>query len=148
MRLTCKLKSKDNLLLLEPFGNTGRLLIDKIYDVDFKEYKSKRSIEQNKLLWKLIQAISKTTHNDEIDVYIGGLEEIDIKSDIAYCKHKEELQNRYRAIKYLTTATLTNGTVLQVYKVWIGSSKFNVKEMKGLISYFQDLVSSLGVELV
>jgi hypothetical protein len=148
MRMTGKVKSKDNFIEIEPFGNTERLELDKVYDIDFKEYKSKRSIEQNKLLWKLIQSISKASDSDVMDTYIDGLEHCNAKSDIDYSQTLEQMQGKkYRAFKFLTNATLTNGTILGVYKVWFGSSKFNVSEMTQLIRYFQDLAMSYGINV-
>ena len=53
----------------------------KIYICDIKEYKQKRSVEQNKLLWKIIHRIAKETYQSDEDVYCAVLERADALSD-------------------------------------------------------------------
>ena len=54
-----------------------KLDMDKLYVVEIKEPKSKRSLEQNKMLWQLIHAIAKETHQDDMEVYCACLERAD-----------------------------------------------------------------------
>ena len=147
MRLTAKLKSKDNFLVFEPFGNTERLLCEKVYDLNIKDYKSSRSLEQNKMLWGLVQAISKETQNDEMDIYIAGLEHCNAKSEfiVALPETEQSLKKVFRAVKAVGKSFLGLQEAI-TYQCWLGSSKFNVEEMTQLIQYFKDLAQELGIE--
>lgn len=105
---------------------------NKLYEV--KEYKSKRSNEQNKMLWKLIHLIAKEKLQDDMEVYIAILEKADAKSDyiIAMPETENELKKNFRAVKFIRQQ-LVNQTTMNVYKVYIGSSKMNTKEMTELL---------------
>lgn len=105
---------------------------NKLYEI--KEYKTKRSLEQNKMLWKLIHLIAKKTYQDDMDVYIGILEKADAKSDyiIAMPETENELKKNFRAVKFIRQQ-IVNKTTMNVYKVYIGSSKMNTKEMTELL---------------
>lgn len=144
--MRAKLKQKDNLLIFEPFGNTERLLCEKVYEI--KEYKSNRSNEQNRLMWAIIQSISKSTQNDEMDVYIAGLEHANVKPEfIAGLPDIEnDLKKVFRAVKPFGTVLTEEGKELVRYKVYIGSSKFNTNEMTMLVNYFIQKAQELGIE--
>ena len=105
---------------------------NKLYEV--KEYKSKRSNEQNKMLWKLIHLIAKEKYQDDMEVYITILEKADAKSDyiIAMPETENELKKNFRAVKFIRQQ-IVNKTTMNVYKVYIGSSKMNTKEMTELL---------------
>lgn len=105
---------------------------NKLYEI--KEYKTKRSLEQNKMLWKLIHLIAKKTYQDDMDVYVAILEQADAKSDyiIAMPETENELKKNFRAVKFIRQQ-IVNKTTMNVYKVYIGSSKMNTKEMTELL---------------
>ena len=54
-----------------------KLDMDKQYVCEVKEPKSNRSLEQNRLLWRLIHKIAKETYQDDMDVYCTTLERAD-----------------------------------------------------------------------
>ena len=58
-----------------------KLDMDKLYICEVKEPKSKRSIEQNKMLWQLIHSIAKKQGQDDMEVYCALLERADALSD-------------------------------------------------------------------
>jgi len=148
MRINAELKQQNNELIFEPFGYTGRLELNKKYSLDIKDYKSSRSLEQNALLWKLIQSISKATGNDEMDVYISGLEHCEVKSDLIVGLPETEpsLRKAFRAVKIMGKSFIGFQEAL-IFKVYFGSSKFDVSEMNKLIEYFEGLANELGIYL-
>jgi len=82
MRINSKLlTSKNGLLVFEPFGYRQDIEPDKLYSLDIKEYKSNRSLEQNRMMWGIIQQIATVTGNDEMSIYISGLEHANAKYD-------------------------------------------------------------------
>ena len=123
-----------------------KLDMDKLYVVEIKEVKSKRSLEQNKMLWQLIHAIAKETHQDDMEVYCACLERADALSDyvITATLTEEELRKHFRGVRFVRT-TEVKGNEFNVYKVYLGSSKMNTKEMTELLDITLQICGELGI---
>lgn len=132
----------DILIQLALFDKT------KEYVCDIAEAKSKRSIEQNKLLWELIGKIANKTHNDDIDVYCSLLEKANAKYEYILTANdmEETLKKSFRGVKFIRTQEL-NGKECYVYKVYIGSSKMNTQEMTNLIDVALNIAAEYGIEV-
>lgn len=126
-----------------------KLDIDKQYIVEIKEPKSKRSLEQNKLLWQLIHKIAKETYQDDMTVYCTALERADAKSDyvITAIDMEEALRKSFRGVKFIRMQEV-NGKECYVYKVYIGSSKMNTKEMTELLDIVFQICAELGIPTI
>ena len=124
-----------------------KLDMDKTYICEIKEPKSKRSLEQNKLLWKLIHRIAKETYQDDIDVYCAVLERADALSDyvITAVDMEEALRKSFRGVKFIRMQEV-NGKDCFVYKVYLGSSKMDTKEMNELIEITMQVCSEYGID--
>ncbi len=124
-----------------------KLDMDKFYICEIKEPKSKRSLEQNKLLWKLIHRIAKETYQDDMDVYCGVLERADALSDyvITAVDMEEALRKSFRGVKFIRMQEV-NGKECFVYKVYLGSSKMGTKEMNELIEITMQVCSEYGID--
>lgn len=123
-----------------------KLDIDKQYVVEIKEPKSKRSLEQNKLLWRLIHKIAKETYQDDMDVYCSILERADALSDyvITAIDMEDALRKSFRGVKFLRVQEVNNKECY-VYKVYLGSSKMNVAEMNELLEIVFQICSELKI---
>ncbi len=132
----------DILIQLALFDKT------KEYVCDIAEAKSKRSIEQNKLLWELIGKIANKTHNDDIDVYCSLLEKANAKYEYILTANdmEETLKKSFRGVKFIRTQEI-NGKECYVYKVYIGSSKMNTQEMTNLIDVALNIAAEYGIEV-
>lgn len=121
----------------------------KVYKCTIEEYKYKRSIEQNKKLWKIIHLIAKQTNMDDFDVYVGLLEKADAKSDyvITATDLEVELRKNFRGVKFVRRQEV-NGKDCYVYKVYIGSSKMNTREMTELLDIAILTASELNIPLI
>ena len=124
-----------------------KLDMDKLYVCEVKEPKSKRSLEQNKLLWKLIHLIAKETYQSDMDVYCAVLERADALSDyvITAIDMTEELRKSFRGVKFVRMQEV-NGKNCYVYKVYLGSSKMNTKEMTELIDITMQVCNELEID--
>lgn len=124
-----------------------KLDMDKFYVCEIKEQKSQRSLEQNKLLWKLIHRIAKETFQSDEDVYCAVLERADALSDyvITATDMGEALRKTFRGVKFVRMQTV-NGKDCFVYKVYLGSSKMNTTEMNELIEITMQVCSELGID--
>lgn len=134
-------KVKDVIPKLLDLDNT------KEYVISVKEPKSKRSLEQNKLLWKLIHRIAKETYQDDMTVYCAVLERADTLSDyvITAVDMEEALRKSFRGVKFIRMQEV-NGKECFVYKVYLGSSKMNTSEMTELIDITMQVCGELGID--
>lgn len=125
-----------------------KLDLTKLYQIDIKEYKHKRSLEQNKKLWVLINEIAKTTGNDEMQVYCSILEKANVKTDyiITAINMEETLRKSFRAVKFIRMQEV-NGKDCYVYKVYLGSSKMNTAEMSELLDITLNVCGDLGIDV-
>ena len=122
----------------------------KDYSIEIKEVKNKRSLAQNRYMWALIREIDIKYHGrpyDDWSVYIMALERAGAKCDYiaALPEIEEALKQNFRAIKRIKEIDL-NGHDGYMYKVFIGSSKMDVKEMNLLIDTLLDMAEEVGIE--
>ena len=125
---------------------------NKRYEVDIKEYKSKRSLEQNRYLWKLITEIAKVenggiTNQDNItETYTNLLEKANAKFEFVLCPKEaiNEFKKRFRAIRVNGTVVIKTVEYTQL-QVFYGSSTMNTKEMSQLIDITLDYAYKVGV---
>ena len=124
-----------------------KLDLNKPYQIELREIKSKRSLEQNKKMWALIHEIAKVTGDDDMQVYCGILERADVKSDyiITATNIEDALKKSFRAVQFIRMQEV-NGRDCYVYKVYIGSSKMNTKEMSELLEITLNICGELGIE--
>ena len=124
-----------------------KLDMDKFYICEIKEPTSKRSLEQNKLLWSLIHRIAKETFQDDSDVYCAVLERADALSDyvITAGDIEKTLRKSFRGVKFIRMQEV-NGRDCYVYKVYLGSSKMNTSEMTELIEITMQVANELGID--
>ena len=126
--------------------NVG-LELGKDYEIDLRPYKSKRSLEQNNLLWGIIQIISDKTGNDPMDIYIDALKKAGAKFEILAILPKAEdmLRKQFRAIKPIGTITTDDGIEMLQFMCFYGSSTFNSKEMTVLIDKVLQIADEMGI---
>lgn len=116
----------------------------KFYEV--KEKKTTRSLQQNKMLWELIHKIAKVQNQNDIEVYCALLERADALSDyiITATEMEDALRKTFRGVKFMRKQVVNNKEC-NIYKVYLGSSKMNTKEMTELLDITIQLCSELGI---
>lgn len=136
-------------LIKEIIPELMKLDMEKYYVCDIKEPKSKRSLEQNRLLWKLIHDIAKETQHDDMEIYCTALERADAKSDyvITATDMEDALRKSFRGVKFIRMQEV-NGRECYVYKVYIGSSKMNTNEMTELLDIVLKICYELGIPTI
>lgn len=151
MKIVAKYNSKyidenNNILLnlkIDDYWSKRRiesLEKSKNYQIEIKEVKSKRSLEQNKLLWAIIRGIVEAVRTtdydyDEIRCYIDLLKESNCKYEYYIVPNDEainKLKTVCRAVEFIKMQVV-NGKQFKMVKCYLGSSKFNVIEMNHLI---------------
>lgn len=123
---------------------------EKPYRISLNIIKSKRSIEQNALMWSLIHEISEARGteraNDDWDIYLEALERAGAKYEyIAVLPEAERLlKESFRAVKLMNQFE-HNNRLFNQYKVYYGSSKMSTKEMTLLLETVLDMASEVGI---
>ena len=129
---------------VEAMFQIGNEELDKTKQYEIKEYKEKRSLNSNSYLWSLCNEIADILNTSKEEVYLkmlkryGKSEVISIQADIQikqYLKYYEEFGE-----------TLLNGKLFKHYKVFMGSSEMNTKEMSVLLNGIVSEAKEMGIE--
>lgn len=123
--------------------------------VEVKERKSSRSLRQNNMLWGLISKIADEQsgeHTDTVtmEIYCQLLQEANAAYEwLLTTADRRELQKSFRAVQEYGEREVTakNGETIKmkVYKCFVGSSKFDTKEMTTLIDCALRYCDELGI---
>ena len=137
-------RSINELGKVEAVFQIGNEELDKTKEYEIKEYKEKRSLNSNAYLWTLCNEIADILNTSKEEVYLkmlkryGKSEVISILADIQikqYLKYYEEFGE-----------TLLNGKLFKHYKVFMGSSEMNTKEMSVLLNGIVSEAKEMGIE--
>ena len=120
---------------------------DKLYTVELKEVKSKRSIQQNKFLWAMLHQLEIETKELAIDWYIKSLIDTGAIVDYIWCADRTEdtVMKSFRAIQKMKYEKMKNVDGYW-YRVIVGSSKFNIAEMNELIDTVLRYCAELDID--
>lgn len=124
---------------------------DKKLEIDVKQYRSKRSLEQNRLLWVLLGKMANAMSGRKNKVsseecYCIMLEEANVAYDymLALPEAEPMLKKTFRVVRKIGEREV-NGKTLNMYQYFIGSSKYDTKEMTELIEAVLDKLAEMGV---
>lgn len=115
---------------------------EKIFEI--KEYKEKRSLNANNYAWKIITEIGNVLRKSKEEVYLqmlkdyGQSEVVSILSSInpiGYFKYYEEIGT-----------SVLNGKEFTHYKIFKGTSEYNIKEMSIFIDGVVQEAKQLDIE--
>lgn len=126
-----------------------------LYRIKTSEVKSQRSIQQNRLMWSLLEEIAEKdngdnyTSDDVWDAYIEALEKANAKFEIIYIKERllPIFKETFRATQILNRIT-ENGEEICMCKVFYGSSKLDVKEMAKLLDVVMIMAQERDIPLL
>jgi len=117
---------------------------DRAKQYEVKEYKEKRSLNANNYAWKLITEIANVMRLSKEEVYIemlklyGQSEMVSVLADIDVSKY----------FKYYSEVgeSILNGKKFKHYKVYMGSSEMDTKQMSILIDGIVQEAKQLDIE--
>ena len=124
----------------------------KLLTVTLAEYKAKRSLDQNRLMWALLTKLAKAeTGRDTEDIvwetYTDMLAEIGAKyfDSIIPEGDLEKLKAIVRAIKFMGDRKTEDGKPGKWYRCYLGSSHFDTAEMTNFIEAIFDRLALYGI---
>ncbi len=108
-------------------------LPDKLYDIEIKQHREKRSLDANAYMWVLCDKIAQALHTDKDSVYLDMLQRYGVFTHIiAKPQAVERFKAEYRTVKELGEVTVNGTTGIQL-QCYFGSSTYDTKEMARLI---------------
>ena len=121
-------------------------LIDKELEIEIKEYKEKRSLNANALLWKLCNELGNKLRISKKEVYLmalknyGQSEVISIQSDV-------NIQGYFKYFEKIGTGKINNKEFTH-YKIYKGSSEYNTLEMSILLDGVVQEAKEQGIQVL
>lgn len=107
--------------------------------------KDRRSLQQNNLLWALLEMLGNAQGQDAWDCYLDILEEANVKFEYVECL-KEAVPALKKVFRALKEVEERKGGKTVLLKCFVGSSKFNTEEMTQLIERVFDKLAQLGID--
>lgn len=123
------------------------------YSITITKAKDRRTEQQNKYMWALINEIDKIRNgdrsNNDFEIYIEALTRAGAKSEHLLVEPQAEilLKDSFRAIKLIRKIKIGKKE-FHDYKCFYGSSKMDKKEMSDLIDTILDMASECGLNIV
>lgn len=121
-------------------------LIDKELEIEIKEYKEKRSLNANALLWKLCNELGNKLRISKEEVYLmalknyGQSEVISIQSDV-------NIQGYFKYFEEIGTGKINNKEFTH-YKIYKGSSEYDTQEMSILLDGVVQDAKEQGIQVL
>lgn len=123
---------------------------DDLLNIKISNARKSRTLEQNNLLWAIIGDIDKKinglpSEESRWQLYIQGIEEVGAEYEdiLIPSKSLNIFKSAFRAYKVLEKKD--NQILLRCF---VGSSKFDTKQMGDLIDYFIKMASEAGVTII
>lgn len=112
---------------------------DKVYDVEIKIHREKRSLNANSYCWKLCSEIASVINSDKDSVYLLMLKRYGV-SDLIPISNQVPIDDY---IKYYDIESRTDKYTW--YKIYKGSSKYDTKEMSVLLNGIVSECKEMGI---
>lgn len=118
--------------------------MEKVYDVEIKEHKERRSLNANAYAWSLISKLGNALRVSKEEMYIQLLERYGQFEVVSVLSHIDVTPY----FKYFKEAgrSKTNGKEFTHYRVFKGSSEFDTREMSIFIDGIVSECKELGIE--
>lgn len=148
--LTIGLNGEQNITvsILGDFREEFKKLKDEAVDVVIKKHRSRRSLDANAYAWLLINKISEvlTPPMDKDQVYQLMLKRYGQGGQISV--QSENLKAVLRELDYyrILGTSMANGREFTHLHLWVGSSKYNTKEMSVFIDGIVQEARDLGID--
>ncbi len=140
------LKDGRGRIVLETDGHViDRIDEDRVL-VELKKWRNNRSIEQNRMMWALLELMGQAQGLNSWDCYIDMLEDHGARYEylMVLPEAVEMVKEQFRATRQVETREY-NGKDMAVLKCYYGSSKWNTAEMTEFIEKIMNRLSEMGV---
>jgi hypothetical protein len=115
---------------------------EKVFDI--KEHKEKRSLNANAYAWSLIGKIADALRTSKDEVYLTMLKRYG-QSEMVSVLSSIDVRGYFKYFEPVGTAQL-QGKEFTHYRIYLGSSEYNTKEMAILIDGIISEAEEIGIE--
>ena len=121
---------------------------DKLLKVDIKQYRKKRSLDANAMLWVMLNEIAIALQTSKDEVYLemldryGVFTHIVVKSEVV-----EKVKREWRLTRELGEIIVNGQTGMQL-QCYFGSSTYNTKEFSILLDGVISEAKELGIDTI
>lgn len=119
---------------------------EKTYILEIKLKRKKRSLNANALCWKLCTEIANILRCSKDEVYISNLKSYG-QSELVSVRSDINVKRTFKYYEEAGTSTL-NGVEFTHYRVFVGSSEYDTKEMSILLDGIVSEAKSLGIPVL
>lgn len=123
---------------------------DKLYDMEIKEHREKRSLDANALFWVLADKLAEATGLPKIEVYRNAIRDIGGNCTTVCVPEASEKRLRIdwenRGIGWLTDSMPSKLAGCVNVTLYYGSSTYNTAQMSRLIDNIIQDCQSVGIE--
>ena len=144
-----KFKTKPTNLLKLIAINIDKIITeygDKDITVEVKEWRAKRSLDQNALMWAILDKIAKKLNLTADEVYFDMLKDYGVCDYLAVPENSKNLNAILDTLKYYVIEESTLEKVKRI-KVFIGSSHYDTKQMTVLIDGILQECENIGLDV-
>lgn len=117
---------------------------DREKQFDITEHKEKRSLNANAYAWSLIGKIADALRTSKDEVYLTMLKRYG-QSEMVSVLSSIDVRGYFKYFEPVGTATL-QGKEFTHYRIYLGSSEYNTKEMAILIDGIISEAEEIGIE--
>ncbi len=116
--------------------------------VDIKQFRKKRSLDANGMLWAILNQMAEILKTSKDEVYLemlnryGVFTHIIVKSDVA-----EKVKREWKTVRELGEVTVNGKTGIQL-QCYFGSSTYDSKEFSVLLEGVISEAKELGIDTI
>lgn len=120
----------------------------KLLKVDIKQYRNKRSLDANAMLWVILNEMAIILRTTKEELYLemlgryGVFTHIIVKPEVV-----DKVKNEWRTVRELGEITVNGQTGIQL-QCYFGSSTYNSKEFSILLDGVVSEARELGIEVI
>lgn len=122
-------------------------LIDKELEIEIKEYKQKRSLNANALLWKLCNEIGNKLRLSKEEIYLNMLKHYG-QSEIISVQSDVNIQGYFKYFEEIGQAKINGKNYFTYYKIFKGSSEYDTQEMSILLDGVVQEAKEQGIQVL
>ena len=119
----------------------------KEYKLELNEIKSKRSLQQNRLIWQMIGQIAKHEGMESMEVYCQIIKMAKIKIEFIETIPEAipKLKNLFREVVEREVRCSAKGVTTVMLECYYGTSTFTVPEMSDFVDQMLDYAEKIGI---
>lgn len=125
----------------------SELVEEEEYKIEVTKIKSKRSLQQNRLIWQMIGQIAKHEGMESMEVYcqIIKLAKIKIEFIETIPEAIPKLKNLFREVVEREVRCSAKGVTTVMLECFYGTSTFTVPEMSDFVDRMLDYAEKIGI---